>query len=85
LKKVIQGRQLVGAIGIEALIALRKVGVEPTCLYGVREAVVEAARSGLSPAVVCVDADTSDLLKRLEEKNIDYEILFTSGRREGQE
>ena len=75
LKKVIQGRQLVGAIGIEALIALRKVGVEPTCSYGVREAVVEAARSGLSPAVVCVDADTSDLLKRLEEKNIDYEIL----------
>jgi len=75
LKKAIRGRQLVGAIGIEALIALRKVSVEPACSYGVIEAVVEGARSGLSPAVVCVDEDTSDLLKRLEEKNIDYEIL----------
>jgi len=75
LKKVIQGKRPVGAIGIESLIALRKLGVEPTCLYGVIEAVVEAARSGLSPAVVCVDEDTSDLLKRLEEKNIDCEIL----------
>ncbi len=75
LKKVIEGKQLVGAIGIEALIALRKVGVEPTCLYGVREAVVEAARSGISPAVVCVDDDTSALLGMLEEKGIEYEVL----------
>jgi putative transcriptional regulator len=75
LKKAVRGKQLVGAIGIEALAVLRKVGVEPSCLYGVREAVVEAARSGLSPAVVCVDDDTSALLRMLEAKNVDYEIL----------
>jgi len=75
LKKMVKDKQLVGAIGIEALIALRKAGVEPKCFYGVREAVVEAARSGISPAVVCVDDDTSALLRMLEEKDIDYEIL----------
>ena len=75
LKKVVKGRRLVGTIGIEALVALRKVGIEPAYLYGVREAVVEAARSGVSPVVVCVDDDISALLRMLEEKGIDYEIL----------
>ncbi|HEY49951.1 MAG TPA: winged helix-turn-helix transcriptional regulator [Dehalococcoidia bacterium] len=75
LKKVVKGKRLVGALGIEALVALRKVGIEPAYLYGVKEAVVEAARSGLSPAVVCVEEETSDLLARLEEKGIEYEIV----------
>ncbi len=75
VRRAVKGRCLVGAIGIEALVALRKAGVEPGCLYGVRGAVVEAARSGISPAVVCVDDDTSALLKTLEEKGVDYEIL----------
>jgi len=75
VRKAAKGRCLVGAIGIEALAALRKVGVEPGCSYGVKEAVVEAARSGISPAVVCVDDDTSVLLRTLEEKGVDYEIL----------
>ncbi|MDY6893689.1 MAG: winged helix-turn-helix transcriptional regulator [Chloroflexota bacterium] len=70
-----KGKKVIGAIGIEALTALRKIDVEPTFLYGVREAVAEAARSGLSPVVVCVDNDTSDLLRRLEEHGIDYEIV----------
>lgn len=75
LKKGIQGKKLVSAIGIEALVALRQIGAEPLYFYGVRDAVVEAAYSGLSPVVVCVDDDTSDLIRRLEEKNIDYELL----------
>jgi putative transcriptional regulator len=75
LKKAIRNRQPVGSIGIEALIALRKAGFEPAFLYGVMEAVVEAARSGLSPAVVCVDDDTPELLKRLEENDIEYDIV----------
>jgi putative transcriptional regulator len=75
LEEALKGRHQVGAIGIEALAALRKVGVEPAYLYGVTEVVVEAARSGLFPVVVCVEEYTSDLLRRLEEKGIDYEIL----------
>ena len=75
LKGAIQDEPLIGVIGIEALVALRKLGIEPDYIFGVREAVVEAARSGLSPAVVCVDNDLSDLLGRLEEKDIDYEIV----------
>ena len=75
LKKMAHGRKMVGAIGVEALIALRKAGVDPDHAYGVMAAVVEAARSGLSPIVACVDDDTADLIRLLEEKGIDYEII----------
>lgn len=75
LKKAVKGKNLICAIGIEALIALRKIGIEPSYIYGVKEAVVEAARSGVSPVIVCVETDTASLLKMLEDNDIDYEIL----------
>jgi len=79
LKSAVSGKKVVGAMGIEALAALRKAGVEPTYIYGVKEAVGEAARSGLAAAVVCVDDDTAELIKTLEDKGIDYDI--TDGRK----
>ena len=75
LKKGTSNRGPVGAIGIEALVALRQIGIEPDYFYGVKEAVVEAVYTGLSPVVVCVDNQTSDLLQRLEEENIDYKLI----------
>ena len=75
LEKEISNRDLVSAIGIEALVALRQIGAEPDYFYGVKEALVEAAYTGLSPVVVCVDSQTSDLLQRLEEENMDYKLI----------
>jgi len=76
LKKAVTGRkEPVGAIGIEAVAALRRIGVEPHYLYGVAEAAVEAARSGLSFLIVCTEDDTPGLLTRLREANLDYEVL----------
>jgi len=75
LRAHIKETPLVGAIGLEALVALRRLGVDPAYFYGVKDAVVEAAYSGLSPVVVCVDDEASDLIRRLEEKDIDYELI----------
>jgi putative transcriptional regulator len=75
LKKELDKKELVGAIGIEALIALRRIGVEPHYLYGVSEAAIEAAHSGLSFLIVCADDETPRLLQRLREENLDYELL----------
>jgi len=75
LKEAVRDKRPVAAKGIEALVALRKAGVEPDYRYGVNAAVVEAARCGLSPVVVCVDDNTADLLKALEEKGVDYDIV----------
>lgn len=75
LKQLVKDGQPIGVVGIEALVAVRKAGLEPTYLYGAREAVIEAACSGLSPIVVCVEQDTTDLLRRLDNNDIDYELM----------
>ena len=75
LGKEISGEKFVGAIGIEALIALKQIGVTPQCFYGVKEAIIEAAQSGLSSVVVCVEDDIPDVLQRLREKHLEYKLL----------
>ena len=75
LKARIGSRRLVGTIGIEAIVALRKLGVRPAYNYGVTEAAIEAAKSGLFPLVLCVDDEASGLIRKLEEENIDYELI----------
>jgi putative transcriptional regulator len=66
--------QMVAALGIEALVALRKAGIEPHYLYGVTEAIVEAAHCCLSSIVACTSDNTPNLIKRLEEEKLDYQI-----------
>jgi len=75
LREEISGGVLVGAIGVEALVALRRIGVNPDYIYGVREAAIEAAYCGLSFLVVCAEDGVAALVQRLEEENLDYEIV----------
>jgi len=74
LEREIKNRPVITAIGIEALVALRKVDTK-FYVYGATEAAIEAANSGLNPLVVCVEAETSALIKRLEEEKISYELF----------
>jgi putative transcriptional regulator len=41
----------------------------------VKEATVEAARSGLSSVVVCVEENVPGLVQRFTEDNLSYELL----------
>ncbi len=75
LKQEARKAKLVAALGTEALVALRQVGVEPDYIYGVREAAIEAAFCGLSPFVACSEDKIPFLLQRLEEENLDYQIV----------
>jgi len=75
LKEVLKQGALVGVLGIESIVALKKAGVKPDFIYGVKDAVVEAAQSGLSTVVVCVEDDTSGLLSTLEDNRIGYDIV----------
>lgn len=75
LKEEIGEAPLLGAAGIEALMALKRIDVTPQYFYGVKESTVEAARSGLSPVVVCVEEDVPGLVQRLTEDNLSYELL----------
>jgi len=78
LRREIPPDVLVGAIGIEALSALNKIGIAPQHFYGVKETVIEAAHSGLSSAVVCVDGYLSSLIQKLENENLDYRVVDIS-------
>ncbi len=75
LQKHTEQAEIVGAIGLEALSALRKIRVEPTYFYGVEAALVEAAYSGLSSFVVCVDDQMPGLVKRITGENLEYTII----------
>ncbi|MCX7912366.1 MAG: winged helix-turn-helix transcriptional regulator [Dehalococcoidales bacterium] len=67
-----------GAIGIEALVALRRIAREPSYCYGVTEAAIEAAQCGLSFCVVCTEDAVPELMRNLHEKNIDYTLVDLS-------
>jgi len=75
LKREVKEAKLVGAIGTEALVALTQIDVKPDYVHGVREAIIEAAYCGLPFLVICSEDKVSILVQRLEEENLDYEIV----------
>lgn len=74
LKERLAKSDLVTALGLESLAALRKTNTEFQH-YGAVAAAIEAAKSGLSPLVVCVDSETADLIARLEKESIAYQLF----------
>jgi len=78
LKKEIKEARLVGAMGTEALVALRQIDVKPGYVQGVREAAIEAAYCGLPFLVVCSEDKVSILVQRLEEENLGYQVIDLS-------
>jgi putative transcriptional regulator len=75
LRAQITNNQQVGAIGIEALVSLRRIDIEPRYLYGVTEAAIEAAHCGLSFVIVSTDDAVPGLVKRLQEEGLNCEIV----------
>jgi putative transcriptional regulator len=78
LRRQAKDKPYIAAIGVEALIALRKINIEPNILFGARESVVEAAFHGLSSLVVSVDEEVPSLLNRLEAEGLNYEVVDLS-------
>jgi len=74
LKKHLENSPFTVSIGLESFVALKKTGAE-FCRYGAAGAAIEAAHSGLSPVAVCVDDMISTLMERLQESEINYDII----------
>ncbi len=75
LARLLPEKGIVGALGIEALVSLRKVGREPDIFFGSKDAVVEAAYHGVSSLIVSVDEQIPGILNRLESEGIKYELV----------
>ena len=74
LKTLVSGDKMIGALGIEAIVALRKVGREPGVIFGAKESAVEAAFHGINSVIVSVDEQVPSLLERLESVGLKYEL-----------
>lgn len=74
MQTILADVQMVGIVGLEAAIALRSVGRKPDITFGSREGAIEAAFHGVECAVLIVDEEFTDFLKRLETAGLNYTI-----------
>jgi putative transcriptional regulator len=74
LLEVTGSATMVAAVGLEAWIALKAAGRTPDMFFGAREGVIEAAFHGIDCAIVIVDEEFTDFLKRLESVELAYVI-----------
>jgi putative transcriptional regulator len=74
LTLLVESVQFVGAVGLEAEVALKAIGKKPDMFFGAREGVIEAAFHGLECALIIVDEEFTDFLKRLEGAGLTYTI-----------
>jgi putative transcriptional regulator len=75
MKKRLSGVNLLGAIGIEAIVALQKIKIKPDYVYGVIQAAIEAAHSGLSFTIIANSSESLALLKNLNDDNLSYKVI----------
>ena len=74
LRAAVRDAEMVAAVGLESYVALRKAGIEPDMFFGSREGVIEAAFHGRECAILIVDEEFTDFLKRLETAGLTYTI-----------
>lgn len=74
LKEIVALTRMTAAVGIEASVALKSIGKNPDLFYGACDGVIEAALHGITCAIVIVDTDFTNFLKRLENTSLEYVI-----------
>lgn len=74
LREAVRDAEMVAAVGLESYVALRKANIEPDMFFGSREGVIEAAFHGRECAILIVDEEFTDFLKRLETVGLTYTI-----------
>ncbi|MDD1741729.1 MAG: MarR family transcriptional regulator [Methanotrichaceae archaeon] len=78
LKNLFDENKMVCCLGIEALVALRKLGKDPDVMFGAKESSIEAAYHGISSIIVSVDEQVPNILNRLESGGLKYELVDLS-------
>lgn len=74
LKKVLSDVGFTGVVGIESYIAVGKAGFKADAFFGAADAVIDAAFHGLDSAIVIVDEEFTDFLKRIENSELAYKM-----------
>ena len=74
LRELVKDAGIVAAVGLEAYVALEQIGRRPDMFFGAREGVIEAAFHGIDCAIIIVDEEFTDFLKRLEGVGLTYKL-----------
>ena len=74
LRDAVRDTEMVAAVGLESYVALKKADIKPDMFFGSREGVIEAAFHGRECAILIVDEEFTDFLKRLETVGLAYTI-----------
>jgi len=74
LKILVKDTEVIGAVGLEAYLSLKKIDVTPNMFYGAREGVIEAAFHGMRCLMLIVDEEFTDFLKRMETAGLSYTV-----------
>jgi putative transcriptional regulator len=74
LKKILESVGFTGVVGIESYIAVEKAGFETNAFFGAADAVIDAAFHGIDSAIVIVDEEFTDFLKRIENSELAYKL-----------
>lgn len=75
LKKLARNGAQAGAVGIEALAAMRKSGIQPRYTYGVAAAAIEQARCGLPFVIVAASDALPELVRKLRDSELEHEVI----------
>ena len=78
LMTLVDSKPYIAVIGVESLIALKRINVVPNVMFGAKESIIEAAFHGLSSLVVSISEEVPNLLSRLEAENLEYEVVDLS-------
>lgn len=74
LRELVAVAGLTAAVGIEALAALKSIGKSPDLFYGSCEGVIDAAFHGITCAIIIVDEEFPNFVKRLDSTPLEYKI-----------
>jgi len=74
LKALAKNANIIGAVGLEAYLSLKKAGITPDMFYGAREGIIEAAFHGMQCLMLIVDEEFTDFLKRMETAGLTYTV-----------
>jgi putative transcriptional regulator len=78
LRALAKSKSYIATIGVESLIALKRIDMEPNVMFGAKESIIEAAYHGLSSLVLAIDEEVPSILSRLETENLEYELVDLS-------
>ena len=74
LDAAVDAADLVVAVGVEAVVALRRLGVEPTVTAGGSAVAAEAATRGQSVTVVASVDEAGRVADTLRDRDVTYEL-----------